>query len=82
LLSFEAPFEAAPVAARRAEGAMNEVLTVLGNLGERTGAYFVYEALETDEEPKAKFQALEGLSELETPRTVRAVIEILKIFKD
>ncbi len=61
---------------------MNEVLTVLGNLGETTGAFFVYEALETGEEPHAKFQALEALSELDEPRTAPALREILRIFKD
>jgi hypothetical protein len=62
---------------------MNEVLTVLSNLGEQqTGAFFVYESLDTGEEPCAKFQALEALSELEEPKTVRAVREILRIFRD
>lgn len=61
---------------------MKEVLTVLGNLGERTGAFFLYERLGADEELDQKFQALEALSELERPRTVRAVREILKIFKE
>ena len=62
--------------------AMNEVLTVLGNLGETTGSFFLYERLQADEDLDQKFQALEAISELERPQTVRALREILRIFKD
>ncbi len=62
---------------------MNEnALSVLGTLGERTGTFFVYECLNEDNDLEVKFQALEALSELERPRTVRAMREILKIFTD
>ena len=61
---------------------MNNATTVLGNLGERTGSFFVYERLEENDNLDSKFQALEALSELERQKTVRALREILRIFKD
>jgi hypothetical protein len=62
---------------------MNEsVNTVLENLGEKTNTFGLMEALVEDTELENKFQALEALSELDRPRTVRAMREILKIFVD
>jgi hypothetical protein len=62
---------------------MNEsVNTVLENLGEKTNTFGLLESLVEDTELENKFQALEALSELDRPRTVRAMREILKIFVD
>ena len=56
--------------------------TVLENLGEKTQAYQLAEAIAEDTELEVKFLALESLSELERPKTVRALREILRIFVD
>lgn len=56
--------------------------TVLENLGEQTKSFLVVEQLLEDDQLELKFQALEALSELDRPRTVRAMREILKIFVD
>jgi pantothenate synthetase len=57
--------------------------TALENLGEKDAQTFlVVEHLVEDDQLETKFQALEALSELDRPRTVRAMREILKIFVD
>ena len=62
---------------------MNEVVTaVLSNLGERHPLFLLCERVQEDQDFEQKFRALEALSELERPRTVRAIREILRIFKD
>ena len=56
------------------------VNSVLETLGEKTTVYQVAEAMAEDTELEVKFLALESLSELDRPKTVRAVREILRIF--
>ncbi len=62
---------------------MNEsIASVLTNLGDKAATFLVAERMVEDDELEVKFQALEALSELDRPRTVKAMREILKIFKD
>jgi hypothetical protein len=61
---------------------MDSITSMLENLGEQTGTFLVVEHLVADDELEVKFQALEALSELDRPRTVRAMREILRIFVD
>ena len=60
----------------------DSVSTALENLGERTRGFLVLEHLVEDDLLELKFQALEALSELDRPRTVRAMLEVLRIFAD
>lgn len=60
----------------------DSVNTVLENLGEQTQSFLVVERLIEDDQLEIKFQALEALSELDRPRTVKAMREILRIFVD
>ena len=53
---------------------------VLSSLGETSRQFLVAESLVADDELTRKFDALEALSELERPRSVKAAKEILRIF--
>jgi hypothetical protein len=55
---------------------------VLATLGETGPRFLLAEQLERDDELARKFDALEALSEIERPRSVRAAKEILRIFLD
>jgi hypothetical protein len=56
------------------------VEALLVNLGQKRESFRLAELISMDDELELKFQALEALSEMERPRTVRACIEVLKIF--
>lgn len=60
----------------------DSVNSVLENLGEKAQVYQLAETLGEDTELEVKFLALESLSELDRPKTVRALREILRIFVD
>lgn len=54
--------------------------TVLSTLGETSRQFLVTECLGADDELTRKFDALEALSEIERPKSVKAAKEILRIF--
>ena len=70
------------LAGRERADQMDSITSMLENLGEQTHTFLVVEHLVADDELEVKFQALEALSELDRPRTVRAMREILRIFVD
>ena len=54
--------------------------TVLSTLGEASRQFLVTERMGADDELTRKFDALEALSEIERPKSVKAAKEILRIF--
>jgi hypothetical protein len=61
---------------------VESVQALLVNLGQKRESFRVIEVLSIDTELEQKFQALEALSEMERPRTIRACVEVLRIFKE
>ena len=59
----------------------SDVPTILGAIGEPASIYYLIESL-SQPEPISKIDALEALSHLNAPKSVRAAIEILKIYSD
>lgn len=57
------------------------VEALLVNLGQKRESFKLLELIAMDDELELKFQALEALSEMERPRTVRACVEVLRIFR-
>ena len=59
----------------------NDVQAIPSAIGEPANTYYLIECL-SHPDPIAKLDALEALSLLDAPKSVRAAIEILKIYSD
>lgn len=59
-----------------------QLTTALTNLAPHASIYFLREVLERRPQPEIVLDSLEALSMADQPRSVRAAIEILRIFKD